>query len=83
MLVYDHNTGILITEPYGEPGMAYWHGSLNYMKIGKGKGFLISLMAEMAPGGVSHPDKLGIIDDYGMQVQPNPILAPADAFLSS
>jgi hypothetical protein len=68
MLVYDHNTNILTTEPYGEPGMAYWHGALNHMKVGKGKGFLISLMAEMLPAGVPRPDIPERNDDYGNEV---------------
>jgi hypothetical protein len=68
MSVYDHSTDSLTSEPYGQPGMAYWHGSLNHMKLGKGKGFLISLMGEMAPDGTRIQDTLGLSDDYGTQV---------------
>jgi hypothetical protein len=56
MMVFDHTTNILTNESYGLPGMAYWHGSLNHMPIGKGKGFLINLMGEMAPAGVPRQD---------------------------
>jgi len=67
MLVYDHKTNILKNESFGEPGMAYWHGSANHLKIGnpKSAGFLIALMAETAPGGVPIEDAPGINDEHG------------------
>ncbi|CUS07228.1 unnamed protein product [Tuber aestivum] len=65
MLVYDHKTGTLTNETFGEPGMAYWHGSANHLEIGEKAGFLIALMAETAPGGVPIEDKPGINDEHG------------------
>jgi hypothetical protein len=69
MLVYDHKTQKLEKKPFGAPGMAYWHGSLNHMKIGNGKGFLISLMAETAPAGVERDDMPYINDEEGQPVR--------------
>jgi hypothetical protein len=68
MMVFDHNTYALTNESYGQPGMAYWHGSLNYMPIGKGKGFLINLMAEVAPAGVPLQDLPNRGDGHGDEV---------------
>ena len=65
MMVYDHSTSTLTNESYGQPGMAYWHGSLNYLSIGKGKGFLINLMGEMALAGVPRQDLPDISDEHG------------------
>ncbi|KAG0636096.1 hypothetical protein HOY80DRAFT_386830 [Tuber brumale] len=67
MLVYDHKTNILKNESFGEPGMAYWHGSANHLKIGNqtSAGFLIALMAETAPGGVPIKDDLDVNDEHG------------------
>jgi hypothetical protein len=70
MLIYDHSTSILTHADYGDPQAktAYWHGSLNYMKLGKGKGFLISLMGEYAPEKVPIDDKPVVNDEHGYQV---------------
>ena len=65
MLVYNHTTGALTNESFGETGMAYWHGSANHLKIGKKDGFLIALMAETAPGGVPIEDDEAINDEHG------------------
>jgi hypothetical protein len=68
MMVFDHNTNTLTNESYGQLGMAYWYGSLNYMPLGKGKGFLINLMGEMAPAGVPLPDLPDRGDEHGDEV---------------
>jgi len=65
MMVFDHNTNTLTNESYGQPGMAYWHGSLNYLPIGGKKGFLINLMGEMAPAGVPREDRPHESDEHG------------------
>jgi hypothetical protein len=65
MLVYDHTTNILTREPYGQPGKAYWLGSLNHMELGKGKGFLIGLMGEIADAGVPREDLPEGSDEHG------------------
>ncbi|KAG0125102.1 hypothetical protein HOY82DRAFT_673246 [Tuber indicum] len=65
MLVYDHKTGALANESFGQTGMAYWHGSANHLEIGKKSGFLIALMAESAPGGVPIVDDPEINDEHG------------------
>ena len=62
-MVFDHNTNTLTNESYGQPGMAYWHGSLEYLPIGRKKGFLINLMGEMAPAGVPRLDKPDVGDE--------------------
>jgi hypothetical protein len=69
MLVYDHVTQNLESKPFGIPGMAYWHGSLNHIKIGAGKGLLISLMAETAPAGIQREDKPYVNDEMGYPVR--------------
>ena len=69
MMVFDHNTNTMTNESYGQPGMAYWHGSLNYLPIGKGKGFLINLMGEMALAGVPRQDLPDISDEHGDPVR--------------
>jgi len=68
MLVYNHTTGALSNESFGETGMAYWHGSVNHLKIGKKDGFLIALMAETGPGGVPIKDDPGANDEKGSSV---------------
>ena len=67
MMMFDHNTSTLTNESYGPPGnrMAYWHGSLNHLSIGQGKGFLISLMGEMAFTGVPREDLPFTSDKHG------------------
>lgn len=65
MVVYNHATGALTNESFGETGMAYWHGSANHLKIGKKDGFLIALMAETGPGGVPIKDDPAINDEHG------------------
>jgi hypothetical protein len=72
MLVYNHTTNEISHEEYGEPGMAYWHGSLNYMPLGEGKGFLISLMGEVAPAGVPIEDLPDKSDEHGAAVSSIP-----------
>jgi len=68
MIVYNHATGALTNESFGETGMAYWHGSANHLKIGKNDGFLIALMAETGPGGVPIKDDAAINDEHGSSV---------------
>jgi hypothetical protein len=65
MLVYDHKTGALTNESFGQTGTAYWHGSANHLEIGKKSGFLIALMAESAPGGVPIVDDPDVNDEHG------------------
>lgn len=76
MMVFDHNTNTLTNESYGLPGMAYWHGSLDFLPIGKGKGFLINLMGEMAPAGVPRDDKPDESDERGDPVSSSLTYSP-------
>lgn len=76
MLAYEHDSDNLYNVTYGsdeEQGYGYWHGSLNHMKIGQGKGFLISLMAERGIAGVTRPDAPEVNDETGIPVSPNTI----------
>lgn len=68
MLAYDHNKNHLSNATYGtaeEVGLGYWHGSLNYMELGPGKGFLIALMGEKKPAGAQFPDAPTVNDETG------------------
>lgn len=71
MLVYEHDNDNLYNITYGsneENGYGFWHGSLNHMQLGPGKGFLISLMAETAVAGVARPDAPEVNDETGEPV---------------
>lgn len=71
MLVYDHSSGDLQNVTYGtadEQGYGFWHGSLGHMKLGPGKGFLISLMAEKGIAGYPRPDLLELGNETGIPV---------------
>ena len=67
MLVFDHSTNTLTNESFGQPGsqMAYWDGSVDYLSIGTGKGFLISLMGGTALAGVPRDDLPPLNDEHG------------------
>lgn len=71
MLVYEHDNDNLYNETYGsneEQGYGFWHGSLNHMQLGQGKGFLISIMGETAIAGVTRPDAPEVNDETGIPV---------------
>lgn len=71
MLRYDHTHGTLYNETYGtdeDKGLAFWHGSLNFMQLGPGKGYLIPLMASQGPAGNPRPDAPGANDESGQSV---------------
>lgn len=71
MLVYEHDNDNLYNETYGsdeEQGYGFWHGSLNHMQLGQGKGFLISIMGETAMAGVTRPDAPEVNDETGIPV---------------
>lgn len=71
MLVYEHDNDNLYNSTYGsneEQGYGFWHGSLNHMQLGRGKGFLISLMGETAIAGVTRPDAPEVNDETGIPV---------------
>lgn len=77
MLVYDHDNGNLYNETYGtdeEQGYGFWHGSLNHMELGPGKGFLISLMGEKGISGVTRPDAPAVNDETGIPVSQYSVL---------
>ncbi|KAL0640639.1 hypothetical protein Q9L58_000308 [Maublancomyces gigas] len=72
MLIYEHDNDNLKKVTYGsdeEQGYGFWHGSLNHMQLGEGKGFLISLMGETAIAGVTRPDAPKVNDETGIPVK--------------
>jgi hypothetical protein len=55
---------------YYTPGTseAFWHGTLDHLQVGLGKGFLISLMSQREPVGAEFPDIGPQNDEKGQNV---------------